>query len=119
MITSVIGGFTDAAGAFTLQNFAMVFQEESFLPAVRNTAIIVVFSVTFEFFVALFWRCLSTASLWIRHISIFVDDPDGVASCRCRRDVDHWLNRSWLDEQPVILFGDLGRRGQNILAGRL
>lgn len=53
VITSVIGGFTDAAGAFTLQNFVMVFQEESFLPAVRNTAIIVVFSVSFEFFIAL------------------------------------------------------------------
>jgi len=53
VITSVIAGFTDAAGAFTLQNFVMVFQEESFLPAVRNTAIIVVFSVSFEFFIAL------------------------------------------------------------------
>jgi multiple sugar transport system permease protein len=54
VITSVIGGFTDAAGAFTLQNFVMVFQEENFLPALRNTAIIVVFSVSFEFIIALF-----------------------------------------------------------------
>jgi multiple sugar transport system permease protein len=53
VIVSVIGGFSDASGAFTLNNFIMVFQDESFLPAIRNTAVIVIFSVTFEFIIAL------------------------------------------------------------------
>ncbi len=53
VIVSVIGGLTDASGHFTLQNFVMVFNEESFMPAVRNTAVIVVFSVTLEFLGAL------------------------------------------------------------------
>jgi len=58
VITSVIGGFTDASGNFTLQNFAMVFNESNFVPAARNTAIIVVFSVTLEFLGALFLALL-------------------------------------------------------------
>jgi len=53
VIVSVMGGFADASGHFTLQNFVMVFNEENFMPAVRNTAVIVVFSVTLEFFGAL------------------------------------------------------------------
>ncbi|RLC80699.1 MAG: sugar ABC transporter permease [Chloroflexi bacterium] len=53
VIVSVMGGFTDASGHFTLQNFVMVFNEENFMPAVRNTAVIVVFSVTLEFLGAL------------------------------------------------------------------
>lgn len=58
VIVSVMGGFTDASGHFTLQNFVMVFSEENFWPAVRNTAVIVVFSVTLEFFGALFLALL-------------------------------------------------------------
>ncbi len=53
VIVSVIGSFTDAGGHFTLQNFVMVVNEENFGPAVRNTAVIVIFSVTLEFFAAL------------------------------------------------------------------
>ena len=53
VITSVIGSFTDPNGQFTLQNFVMVFTEKNFAPAVRNTAVIVIFSVTLEFVVAL------------------------------------------------------------------
>ncbi|MBC7252156.1 MAG: sugar ABC transporter permease [Anaerolineae bacterium] len=58
VITAVIGAFTDASGHFTLQNFVMVFNDDAFLPAIRNTAVIVVFSVTLEFFVALFLALL-------------------------------------------------------------
>lgn len=58
VITSVLGGLTDASGNFTLQNFAMVFNERSFMPALRNTAIIVIFSVTLEFLGALFLALL-------------------------------------------------------------
>jgi len=53
VVSSVIASFTGAAGEFTLGNFAMVFGEENFLPAIRNTAVIVVFSVTLEFLAAL------------------------------------------------------------------
>lgn len=58
VITAVIGAFTNASGHFTLQNFAMVINEEDFIPAVRNTAVIVFFSVTFEFLGALFLALL-------------------------------------------------------------
>ena len=54
VVVSVIGGFTDTLGNFTLQNFLMVFNDEAFIPAIRNTAILVIFSVTLEFIVALF-----------------------------------------------------------------
>ena len=58
VITAVVGSFTGAEGQFTLGNFALVFAEENFVPAVRNTAVIVVFSVTLEFLVALFLALL-------------------------------------------------------------
>jgi len=58
VITAVIGSFTDADGFFTLQNFVMVFNEENFVPALRNTSVIVIFSVTLEFLAALFLALL-------------------------------------------------------------
>jgi multiple sugar transport system permease protein len=58
VLSSVIASFTGAAGQFTLDNFALVFREENFVPAFRNTAVIVVFSVTLEFLVALFLALL-------------------------------------------------------------
>jgi len=58
VITAVIGSFTNASGHFTLQNFAMVINDENFIPAVRNTAVIVFFSVTLEFLGALFLALL-------------------------------------------------------------
>ncbi len=58
VISSIIASFTGAAGQFTLDNFALVFREENFVAAVKNTAIIVVFSVTLEFLAALFLALL-------------------------------------------------------------
>ena len=58
VIASIIASFTDAAGHFTLGNFMLVFREENFVAALKNTAIIVVFSVILEFFVALFLALL-------------------------------------------------------------
>jgi multiple sugar transport system permease protein len=58
VLSSVVASFTDPAGHFTLENFALVFHEENFVPAFRNTAVIVVFSVTLEFLVALFLALL-------------------------------------------------------------
>lgn len=58
VITTIVGSFTDPAGNLTLQNYAMVFGDENFWPAVKNTAIIVIFSVTLEFFAALFLALL-------------------------------------------------------------
>ena len=58
VITSISGAFMDATGHFTFQNFVMVLNDKAFMPALRNTAVIVVFSVTLEFFVALFLALL-------------------------------------------------------------
>jgi len=58
VLSSIIASFTGAAGQFTLDNFALVFREENFVAAVKNTAIIVVFSVTLEFLAALFLALL-------------------------------------------------------------
>jgi multiple sugar transport system permease protein len=58
VIGSVIQSFTDASGHFTFQNYMMVFLDEDFIPAFRNTAIIVIFSVSLEFVVALFLALL-------------------------------------------------------------
>ncbi|KPL24656.1 MAG: ABC transporter permease [Anaerolineae bacterium SM23_84] len=58
VVASIVASFSDAAGRFTLENFALVFREEDFVPALRNTAIIAGFSVTLEFFVALFLALL-------------------------------------------------------------
>jgi multiple sugar transport system permease protein len=58
VIAAIIASFTDGAGHFTLGNFVMVFREENFAAAFKNTAIIVLFSVTLEFFVALFLALL-------------------------------------------------------------
>lgn len=58
VLTSITGAFTSTAGQFTLQNFALVFADKSFLPAVRNTIIIVIFSVSLEFILALFLALL-------------------------------------------------------------
>ena len=49
VITALIGSFSDTLGHFTFQNFIMVFTDDAFLPALYNTAIIVVFSVSLEF----------------------------------------------------------------------
>ncbi len=58
VMTSVIGSFSDGAGQFTLQNYVMVFTDEAFMPALRNTAVLVLFSVTLEFIIALFLALL-------------------------------------------------------------
>ena len=52
VISLIFDSFTAADGGFTLQNFALVAQDPSFLPAVRNTTIIVIFSVALEFILA-------------------------------------------------------------------
>ena len=72
VIAVIIGSFTDANGAFTLQNFAMVFSDENFLPALNNTAIIVVFSVTIEFFAALFLALLINRKFFGSSIFLFL-----------------------------------------------
>ncbi|HEY89125.1 MAG TPA: sugar ABC transporter permease [Thermoflexia bacterium] len=59
VLVSVVGAFTDpATGLFTFQNFVMVLTDESFIPALRNTALIVICSVTLEFIAALFLALL-------------------------------------------------------------
>lgn len=58
VLKTVIESFRDAAGHFTFQNYMMVFTDPDFIPALKNTAIIVVFSVTLEFLAALFLALL-------------------------------------------------------------
>jgi multiple sugar transport system permease protein len=54
VLQQFIDSFTDASGLFTLNNFRLVFSDPEFGIAFGNTAIIVIFSVTIEFFLALF-----------------------------------------------------------------
>ncbi len=72
VIAVTIGSFTDAMGVFTLQNFAMVFSDENFMPALKNTAIIVLFSVTIEFVGALFLALLINRKFWGSSIFLFL-----------------------------------------------
>ena len=72
VIAVLIGSFTDASGVFTFQNFVMVFNDESFWPALNNTAIIVIFSVTIEFFGALFLALLINRRFWGSSIFLFL-----------------------------------------------
>ena len=72
VIAVIIGSFTDASGLFTLQNFVMVFSDENFWPALNNTAIIVVFSVTIEFIGALFLALLINRKFWGSSIFLFL-----------------------------------------------
>jgi len=58
VIITLIESFQTAAGAFTFQNYVMVLTDPDFLVALRNTAIIVFFSVTLEFLGALFLALL-------------------------------------------------------------
>jgi multiple sugar transport system permease protein len=53
VLQQLIDSFTNAAGQLTLENYLLVFRDAEFIPAFSNTAIIVVFSVTLEFFLAL------------------------------------------------------------------
>lgn len=72
VIAVMIGSVTDASGAFTLQNFVMVFSDENFWPALNNTAIIVLFSVTVEFMGALFLALLINRKFWGSGIFLFL-----------------------------------------------
>jgi multiple sugar transport system permease protein len=58
VFSTVFQSFQGAAGNFTFQNYVMVFTDPDFWPALKNTAIIVVFSVTLEFLAALFLALL-------------------------------------------------------------
>ncbi len=53
VVISIFGAFTTPEGQFTLENFQLVFNDPVFMPAFTNTAIIVLFSVTLEFLLAL------------------------------------------------------------------
>jgi multiple sugar transport system permease protein len=58
VLTTIIGSFRDASGSFSFETYLMVFSDPDFVPALRNTAIIVIFSVTLEFIIALFLALL-------------------------------------------------------------
>lgn len=65
VVDVVIGSITDpVTHGLTLNNFAMVFQDETFWDSFWNTTIIVVISVTLEFFVALALALLINRKFW-------------------------------------------------------
>jgi multiple sugar transport system permease protein len=68
----VFESFRDASGQFTFQNYVMVFTDPDFLPALKNTTIIVVFSVTLEFLAALFLALLINRKFAGSSIFLFV-----------------------------------------------
>lgn len=73
VFTLVIGSFTAIdGGGFTLENFTMVFEDPSFWPAIRNTTIIVIFSVTLEFLFALALALLINAKFPGSGIFLFI-----------------------------------------------
>ena len=72
VLTTFIDSFHTEAGVLTLQNYIMVFTDPNFMPALRNTAIIVVFSVTLEFIGALFLALLINRKFFGSTLFLFV-----------------------------------------------
>lgn len=72
VLTTVFESFRDALGQFTFQNYVMVFTDPDFIPAFKNTAIIVVFSVTLEFLAALFLALLIKRKFFGSSFFLFV-----------------------------------------------
>lgn len=99
VLSLVIGSFTALEGGFTLQNFAMVFQDPSFWPAVRNTTIIVVVSVSLEFVIAMLLAFLinekfpgSSAFLFIAMIPMALPAMAVAAMWQTGLTSHGWLN---------------------------
>jgi len=72
VLITVVKSFQTAAGAFTFQNYVMVLTDPNFMPALRNTAIIVVFSVTLEFLGALFLALLINRKFFGSSFFLFI-----------------------------------------------
>jgi multiple sugar transport system permease protein len=72
VLVTLVKSFQTAAGAFTFQNYVMVFTDPNFMPALRNTAIIVIFSVTLEFLGALFLALLINRKFYGSSIFLFI-----------------------------------------------
>ncbi len=99
VLVLVFDSFTAAGGGFTFQNFALVLQDPSFWPAVRNTTIIVVFSVTLEFIVAMLLAFLinakfpgSSAFLFIAMIPMALPAMAVAAMWQTGLTAHGWLN---------------------------
>ena len=81
VLSTVFESFQDAAGQFTFQNYVMVFTDPDFIPALRNTTIIVVFSVTLEFLAALFLALLINRKFVGSSFFLFVSSLAWPARC--------------------------------------
>ncbi|MCK4962837.1 MAG: sugar ABC transporter permease [Anaerolineales bacterium] len=53
VLQQIASSFTGLEGGFTFDNYLLVFRDPEFIPAFRNTALIVILSVTLEFILAL------------------------------------------------------------------
>jgi multiple sugar transport system permease protein len=72
VLRTVFQSFLDAEGKLSLQNYVMVFTDPNFWPAFKNTAIIVVFSVSLEFLAALFLALLINRKFFGSSFFLFV-----------------------------------------------
>lgn len=73
VISTFISSFVDpVTGGFTLQSYIMVLTDPDFMPAVKNTVILVVFSVTLEFVLALLLALLINRNFVGSSIFLFV-----------------------------------------------
>ena len=96
VLQQFIDSFTGPEGQLTLENFRLVFSEPDFGIAFANTAIIVVISVTLEFFLALFLALLINRNLRGSSIFLFlvlipmalpavaVNDTDAGRACKAK-----------------------------------
>lgn len=100
VVTLVVSSFTSAETAgFTLENFGLVFQDPSFWPAVLNTTIIVIFSVTLEFILAILLALLinqkfpgSSAFLFIALIPMALPAMAVAAMWQTGLTAHGWIN---------------------------
>ena len=72
VLRTIIDSFRTDLGAFTFQNYKMVFSDPNFWPAFKNTAIIVLFSVSLEFIAALFLALLINRKFFGSSFFLFI-----------------------------------------------
>ncbi|HEY76250.1 MAG TPA: sugar ABC transporter permease [Thermoflexia bacterium] len=73
VLQQVIRSFLDpTTGQLSLESYRLVLTDPDFIPALRNTAIIVVISVTMEFFIALFLALIIKRDFWGASIFLFL-----------------------------------------------
>jgi multiple sugar transport system permease protein len=112
VLQQLIGSFTDVAGNLTLENYRLVFTDPEFVLAFTNTAIIVIVSVTLEFFLALGlallinrkWRG-SSVFLFVAMIPMALPAVAVAAMWKTGLTTNGWIN-SLLTYTGILSEGD-------------